>query len=128
MTFKSLIASALSAPMLIAGSAAFVTAALPAVAQAQSSAKAVVDQAKSAGVVGETASGYLALTSSSADPAIVNAMNEINIGRKSVYTRIARDQGVSVEVVAALTGEKQLAKAKRGSKVMTNEGRWVTVK
>ena len=127
MRFKKIIASALSAPMLIVGSAVFMTAATPMTASAQSSAKAVIDQAKSTGTVGETASGYLALINRSADSAVVNAMNEINIGRKTVYTKIARAQGVSVEVVAALTGEKQLAKAKPGSKVMTAEGRWVTV-
>ncbi len=102
-------------------------AAEPAYAQS-TSAKAIVDQAISDGIVGETAAGYLALAEGSASPEIVNAMNEVNGGRKTVYTRLAREQNVQIAVIAALTGEKQLAKAKPGEKIMTKEGRWITVR
>lgn len=95
-------------------------------AAAQSSAKSIVDTAIANGIVGETASGYLALVSDSASQSVVNAMNEINIGRKSIYTRLAREQNVAVEIVAALTGEKQIAKASLGTKYMNNQGQWVT--
>ena len=97
-----------------------------AVAQSRSSAKAIVDKAILDGVVGETAAGYLALVTGSADPDVRKAMNEINIGRKSLYTSKAREEGVPVEQVAALFGEKQLAAAKSGEKVLTPQGRWVT--
>jgi uncharacterized protein YdbL (DUF1318 family) len=70
----------------------------------------------------------LALVNGTASSDITNAMNEINAGRKSVYTRLARDQNVQIEIVAALTGEKQLAKAAAGSKVMNKQGMWVTVR
>jgi len=93
---------------------------------AQSSAKSVVDSAIAQGVLGETASGYLALVSGSASQSVVDAMNEVNIGRKSLYTRLAREQSVAVEVVAALTGEKQIAKTALGAKYMNNKGQWVT--
>ena len=97
-------------------------------AYAQSaSAKATVDDAIADGTVGETAAGYLALTGSSASASVTNAMNEVNIGRKTVYTRLAREQNVQIEVVAALTGEKQLAKAEAGTKIMNKQGKWVTV-
>ena len=46
-----------------------------AVAQTRS-AKMIVDQAIKDGIVGETAAGYLALVTGSADPKVVNAMNE----------------------------------------------------
>lgn len=92
-------------------------------AEAQSSAKAVVDAAIAKGEIGETAGGYLAaVTSISSEQR--RAMNEINIGRKSVYTQLAAKQGVSVEVVAAYTGEKQLAKAAPGAMIMTSSGQW----
>jgi len=126
MQVKSIIASVLSLPVLFAGGMTMAVMAVPVAAQAQVSAKAVVDKAIADGIVGETAAGYLALVNGSASPAVTNAMNEINIGRKSVYTRRAREQGVSIEVLAALTGEKQLAKAKPGTKVLTQQG-WVTV-
>ncbi len=96
-------------------------------AQAQSaSAKATVDRAKSAGKIGETAAGYLdAVNNQSLDAATKAAMKEINIARKSLYTRLANDQNVKTEVVAALTGEKQVAKASAGEYVLMSSGSWV---
>ena len=114
---------ALSAALLGAGAITFNAMALnTAEAQAQS-ATAIVDAAKAAGKVGETAAGYLdAVNGQSLDAATAAAMREVNIGRKSVYTQLARDQGVKPEVVAALTGEKQIAKANRGEYVLTAQG------
>lgn len=108
-------------------SAVNITAGENAMAQVQSS-KAVVKAAIRKGIVGETAAGYLALTSGTASQEVLNAMNEINIGRKSVYTRLAEQQNVQVDVVAALTGEKQLAKSAPGTKIMNKQGMWVTVR
>ncbi|MGB0907362.1 MAG: YdbL family protein [Maricaulaceae bacterium] len=113
---------ALSFVMTGTFTASFITAPT---AEAQSSSKTIVDQAIAQGLVGETASGYLQVVSS-ASPQIMNAVQDVNIGRKSVYTRLARQQNVSVEVVAALTGEKQIAKSPRGSKVLTASGQWMT--
>lgn len=96
----------------------------PAVAQ-QSDAKSIVDKAKSDGLIGETSSGYLAVVTS-APREVVNAMNEINIRRKSLYTQLAREQNVQIEVVAALTGEKVLAGIKSGEKFMDDSGQWNT--
>ena len=93
--------------MLSVGSVATVSFMTPSVAQAQnrtSSAKAIVDQAIADGIVGETAAGYLALVKGSADAKITKAMNEVNIGRKTLYTNKAREEGVPVEQVAAQLG------------------------
>ena len=63
------------------GTAAAVMAALvlPAAAVAQSaSAKATVDSAKAAGVVGEQADGFLGFVTQGADPAVKQAVAEIN--------------------------------------------------
>lgn len=96
-----------------------------AIAQTRS-AKTIVDQAIKDGIIGETAGGYLAIVSKASDTKIVQAMNEINIGRKTLYTSKARKENVPVDQVAALFGEKQLAAAKPGEKVLTNQGRWIT--
>jgi len=128
MTLKNKILSAFSALALIAGgTVAFTTlSSTPAVAQSQS-AKSVVDSAKTKGVIGETIAGYLAETGSGSISAAERAaMNEINIGRKSIYTRKARAENLQVEVVAAVFGEKQIAKAKSGEKVMDSSGSWRT--
>ena len=128
MTFKKTIFTAISAVAILAGGTLAVATlgGTHATAQAQSS-KSVIKAAKARGVIGETAAGYLAETGSgSVSAAERAAMNEVNIGRKSVYTRLARDQNVHIEVVAAITGEKQIAKAKPGHKVMDGAGAWRT--
>jgi len=128
MTLKTKIFTAISAVALVAGGSLAVAtfSGTEASAQAQSS-KSIINAAKTKGVIGETAAGYLAETGSgSVSAAERAAMNEVNIGRKSVYTRLARNQNVQIEVVAAITGEKQLAKAKRGEKIMNAAGSWTT--
>jgi len=128
MTLKKTVFTALSALALLAGGTLAVATfgGTEAIAQAQS-AKSIITAAKAKGVIGETAAGYLAETGSgSVSAAERAAMNEVNIGRKSVYTRLARDQNVQIEVVAAITGEKQIAKAKPGEKVMSASGAWTT--
>ena len=93
-----------------------------------SNAKAVVDQAKRDGFVGERIDGYLGLVTGYASKEVQAAVNEINIRRKSVYTNLARSQNVSVDVVAALSGEKLVAKAAPGTNVMDASGVWRKVK
>lgn len=128
MTLRKTIFTAISAISLVAGGTLAVATfgGTDATAQAQSS-KSIINAAKAKGVIGETAAGYLAETGSGPVSAAERAaMNEVNIGRKSVYTRLAREQNVQVEVVAAITGEKQLSKAKRGEKIMNASGSWTT--
>jgi len=128
MTLKKTVFTAISAIALLAGGTITIAtfSGTDAAAQAQS-AKSLINAAKTKGVIGETAAGYLAETGSgSVSAAERAAMNEVNIGRKSVYTRLARDQSVQIEVVAAITGEKQIAKAKPGEKVMDESGAWRT--
>ena len=86
--------SAMGALALIAGTGLVVTMVNPPAAQAQSqNAKSIVNQAMADGVIGETVSGYLApVSGASVSQGVRNAMNEINIGRKSVYTRLARSK------------------------------------
>ena len=127
MTLKTKILTGLSAVALLAGGVVTVTtlgASEPAYAQTQS-AKSVVDAAKARGTIGETPAGYLAVVGGET-AAERNAMNEINIGRKALYTRKARDENLQVEVVAAIFGEKQILKAPRGQKVMGANGAWQT--
>jgi len=128
MTLKKTVFTAISAIALLAGGTITIAtfSGTDAAAQAQS-AKSIINAAKTKGVIGETAAGYLAETGSgSVSAAERAAMNEVNIGRKSVYTRMARAKSVQIEVVAAITGEKQIAKAKPGEKVMDESGAWRT--
>lgn len=129
MNMKSAFMSAISV-LMIGGSiyaTSVVTMGENAAAQ-NSSAKTIVDDAIAKGIVGETAAGYLALTSGSTSREVLNAMNEINAGRKQAYTELARDRATSIDIVAALRGEKQLANAERGSMIMTQQGQWIKVR
>ena len=125
-TISKIIALTLTGVLLGAGAIALNTQGLN-TAQAQSaSAKATVDSAKAAGKIGETSAGYLyAVNNQSLDAATQAAMKEINIARKALYTRLANEQNVKTEVVAALTGEKQVAKARAGEYVLMSSGNWV---
>lgn len=127
MSRKTIITAVFSAFAILGGvSVASMVNSAPAFAQA-ADAKAIVDTAKASGVIGETASGYLAVVSS-ASRDVVNAMNEINIRRKSLYTRLARQQNLQIDVVAALTAEKVRAtKAKTGEKYLDKNGEWITI-
>lgn len=121
---KKLIIAGLAASGLLAGGAVALHTTGTNVAEARQSAKSIVDAAKTRGEVGEQIDGYLGVVSGSASADVRAAVNEINIGRKQVYTRLAREQNVRIEVVARLTGEKQIAKATSGEFVLGEDGQW----
>ena len=59
---------------------------------------ALIDQAKSQGVVGEQADGYLGIVSGG-DAALRSAVAEINTGRAAAYKDIAAQAGLSEATV-----------------------------
>jgi len=111
---------------LLAGGTLLMNASGENVAHAQtSSAKATVDSAKNRGEIGEQINGYLGVVDgASPSSAVRDAMSEINIARKSVYSQLASQQNVQIDVVAQITGEKQLKKAARGHYVKDMTGVW----
>ncbi|CAN7487966.1 YdbL family protein [Phenylobacterium sp. LjRoot219] len=84
------------------GAAVLAALALPAAAVAQSAqAKAAVDSAKAAGVVGEQADGFLGFVTGGGDPALRSAVAEINAGRAQVYREAAARTGATPEAAGA---------------------------
>lgn len=84
------------------GAAVLAALALPVAAVAQSAdAKAAVDAAKSAGIVGEQADGYLGFVSGGGDPAVRSAVAEINAGRAQVYSEAAAKTGATPAAAGA---------------------------
>ena len=84
------------------GAAVMAALVLPTAAVAQSAAaKATVDRAKAAGIVGEQADGFLGFVTAVADPAIRAAVAEINAGRAQLYREAAAKTGVSPEAAGA---------------------------
>lgn len=72
----------------------------PAAAQAMDS-KAAVDAAKTAGVVGEQADGFLGFVKPSSDPALKAAVDDINSGRAALYREAAAKNGVTAAAAGA---------------------------
>lgn len=127
MTYFKKSVTALFASALMVGGSALIPATFVGTAQAQASdAKMLVDQAKDTGLIGESISGYLVAVSDNLPQSVLDAMNEINIGRKAVFTRKAREQNVQTEVIAQLTGEKLVTNAAPGQKVLDADGNWTT--
>jgi uncharacterized protein YdbL (DUF1318 family) len=87
---------ALAAAALVATGGAFAQTA---------EAKAKVDAAKAAGIVGEQADGLLGLVTGSADASVQQAVAEINSGRTAVYRQAATRNNVSVEAAGSSTFE-----------------------
>ncbi|MBA3068204.1 MAG: DUF1318 domain-containing protein [Hyphomonas sp.] len=83
----------------------------------------VIDAAISAGEVGERIDGYLGVVGT-ADAAIVRKVQDINNRRRAVYEQAARDNGTTVQIVAQLAGEKQIAKIQPGQYFMDEAGTW----
>lgn len=96
-------------------------------AMAQSpQAKALVDQAKSQGVVGEQSDGFLGFVSGGGDAAVRSAVAEINAGRAQLYREAAARNGVTVAAAGASAFE-QVARTrlKPGEYYRQPDGSWV---
>ncbi len=124
-TLKTLIGGFAALSLLVGGSV-LMTSSVENIAHAQTStAKATVDAAKARGEIGEQINGYLGVVDgASPSDRVRNAMTEINIARKTVYARLATQQNVQIDVVAQITGEKQIKKAASGHFVKDATGAW----
>ena len=85
--------------------------------------KATVTAAKAAGIVGEQADGYLGIVSS-ADAAVTAAVNEINNGRRQVYTQTATKSGVTPDAAGQATGAQLIANTPAGQYIKPLGGAW----
>jgi uncharacterized protein YdbL (DUF1318 family) len=84
--------------LILAGTAS--ATATAAIAQS-ADAKARVDAAKGAGIVGEQGDGFLAFVTGSPDAALQAAVSEINAGRAQLYREAAAKNGVSPTAAGA---------------------------
>jgi uncharacterized protein YdbL (DUF1318 family) len=107
--------------------AALILAAAPfQAAFAQSAqAKATVDSAKAAGVVGEQADGYLGFVKGGADAGVTAAVAEINAGRSQAYQNVASQNGVSPAAAGAAAFEQVVkSRLKPGEYYRAPGGGW----
>ena len=89
-----------------------------------SAAKAAVDAAKTQGIVGEQADGFLGLVSGSADPAVKAAVAEINAGRMQAYRDIATKTGVTQAAAGEATAQQLIGRLAPGGYYRPLGGNW----
>lgn len=81
-------------------------------------------EAKSAGQLGERIDGFVGVVSADTPPELRALAGEINARRRAEYAAIAQRQGVALEVVAQLAGEKLVERAGPGEWVLGADGEW----
>jgi uncharacterized protein YdbL (DUF1318 family) len=81
-------------------------------------------EAKSAGLVGEQTNGLIAPIGD-VDADVQALVGSVNAGRMKIYTQNAKDQGVPVDQVQAIAGEKLQAVTPKGQFVQNADGEWV---
>ena len=112
--------------LLLGLAAAGVLASASVTAAPAAAASAIVEQAKDQCLVGEQADGYLGFVpGADISTALRREVLDINQQRKAAYARIARANGVSTEVTAALTAEKLINQASSGECVRDQSGAWI---
>lgn len=95
---------------------------LPAMSMSLEEAKARLDDAKQAGLVGETQTGYLAVVEASEEAReIVQAINQ---ARREEYVRIAEKHDIAVTKVESVAGQKAVEKTPPGQYVRI-DGEWM---
>ena len=88
--------------------------------------RTLIVAAKTGGVVGEQADGYLGFRTPTADPALQQAVSETNAARREAYAASAREVGTTTEVAAARMFESQLLpRLTPGQWYRNAAGQWV---
>jgi len=74
-----------------------------------------LDDAKTAGYVGEKRNGMLGLVDSNAPSSVKALVESVNAKRKDAYAEIAKKNGTSLVAVSALAGKKAIEKTATGN-------------
>jgi uncharacterized protein len=82
-----------------------------------------LDAAKSQGLVGEDANGYLAAVNAP-DPEVSALLSSVNQARKAEYERIAKRNDIGLSDVELLAGRKAMEKSASGAYIRP-QGSWM---
>ena len=96
---------------------------LLALAMAQPGWALTLNEARQAGLAGETLSGYLAARSQ--DSETLALVQRINAGRKQEYQRLAEQNNLSTADIASIAGQKLVGRAAAGEYVRGINGQWL---
>ncbi|WP_259239481.1 YdbL family protein [Rheinheimera pacifica] len=95
---------------------------LPVLAMNLQQAMSALGQAKTQGLVGEQANGYLGVVNNSGDAA--NIVKLINDARRAEYAKLAQQNNIAVADVEAMAGKKALERTSAGHYILL-DGNWV---
>lgn len=95
---------------------------LPLMAMDLQQAMAALSQAKSQGLVGEQANGYLGTVQNSGNANDIVKL--INDARRAEYTRLAQQNNIALADVEAMAGKKALERTSSGHFILL-DGNWV---
>ena len=95
------------------------------IAPAQAQRDPAYAAARANGSVGEQTDGYLGIVTTPT-PELRDLVNDINIRRRTVYTRKASEQDATVEAYATTAGCQAIARTVPGEKYQAPDGSWRT--
>ncbi|GAB5387443.1 MAG: hypothetical protein Alpg2KO_04110 [Alphaproteobacteria bacterium] len=87
-------------------------------------ALAGADELRDSGKVGERPDGLLGFVTTP-DNTTRAEVDRINDARMDAYRRLARKEGVDVDAIRAIAGEKQINRLKPGQYFLSPSGGWV---
>lgn len=80
-------------------------------------------QAKTQGLIGERQDGYLGVVITHSEASKI--VNQINAKRKAKYQQLATKNGVSLQAVSKIAGQKAIAKTPVGQYIQSLDGKWI---
>lgn len=85
-----------------------------------------IDTAMKAGTIGEQANGYLGFVrpATAAQIELQRLINEVNVRRRAVYTRVATETNETIDRVALLQAFRQISKSPNGEYYKDTAGVW----
>jgi uncharacterized protein YdbL (DUF1318 family) len=84
-----------------------------------------LEQAKSAGLIGEQRDGYIGLVQQNAPPEVRELVQEVNRQRRQRYEEIARENDIALSDVAQLAYARAVEATRSGHFVQDANGNWV---
>lgn len=83
-----------------------------------------LDEAKTQGLVGERPDGYIAAVAPQPTDEVKTLVTSTNDGRRKVYAELAQRNGITVEAVGVVSGEKLQGNTPAGQYILSPGGQW----
>lgn len=84
-----------------------------------------LQEAKDQGLIGEQSDGYVGFVVSSVGADVRALVEEVNSERRSRYQQIARENGITLQQVAAVAAERAAQATQSGHFIQNANGQWV---